>query len=1438
MNADVAKSFSTVGKGVDNFGKRMGAAGRSTTASISAPTGLLALGAGKMAFEFEKAGNMLEALGDASGEQRKQFEAQAAKLNEKYPQTLAEIIKTGNEMLKGGFNFEQMQGAIDQTLATAVLGEMAPAEVGNMMARTINSFQMPMKTYAEAMKSSQQVSDRMTYAAVKTTASLKDMGEMYRYVGGAASAAGINFDEATAFAMAFAKNGSVGSDAGVAMRSAIVRLVKTPPKALGAMERIGMKRSDYVGGDRKVTSQNIIAGLQADGIDASSLKGAFDGLLKDKALANSPVKLAERVTKLVQSALTKSGSAVDASAIAQSVQESITAAGSSVNLTKFFTDLKAKLDRGEASLGDVATILEGRHVSRYMAVLQSDLGELLKGIQTESDGYAQSRYGVVLKGIVGPVYELGAAVEKFAVTLGRAAFPDIAKGVKAITNALDGLSKSNPTLLRFGAAVGLAAIALGPFLIFGGATVRVVGLLAKSLLLLGTASTLGLATRLVAIASGLRAIVAVTTVAAIARLRAFAAGLIVLGAVGGARGVLLALAGTVAALGRALLAAPLMLLRGAFVGVAALITPVGIAVAAIVTALTALGLWVYNNLSGLGTFFTSFGESFMKALGPEAAGSIEKVTGWLKQAWDWLNKLLGPIDESGKKWASWGEQAGAGAAAVVNSLSKLPAKIIALGTEFASATTALAKQGYDALVNFDWMAAGTSLIAKIVEGIKNAAGSLAAALSGAVSAAWERAKGAIGLGGGSAPSTGGGSSSAPAPRVDGARALGGPVKGGGTYLVGENGPELFRPGANGWIETSNTLRSLGQSGASAVAAAGSPSGAEGAKPFEIKVDASQIEAAGNTATKTGRQLHASLDTTTRPVVDTASLDAAITKANTLRSVLSAVGASTISLKTGEGEASGSGAGSSGSGDAVGSGAAASVGRASAAAVGSGASVASADVGRAAASAARRTASVGDGALRTVADQSGGRSFGARADLTAGAKESFDFWREKGLSPAAAAGFVGSEQGENNFKAHGYGDRGAAYGSMMWQGPRRRQILAGMGLNVIGATHRQQLEAAYWEMTKGPDTGARRAWTLAQNARTPGEAAAIHVDHYERPKDRGLNKRVRGGYANDWFRRLHTEAPKSAIADAGKPAVDAPKAAVAEAPKSAVAEVAKPAAVVSKVSATLPSSEASRPGDGAAVKVARALTESPSAKVKIDGARALGGSVSRGKTYLVGEKGPEIFRPGATGWIETNNTLRTLEKDGASVPAGKGSSPASKIGGVTVPTPSIKLAGARAAGGPVNRGLSYLVGEKGPEIFTPGATGQITTNRTLNRLAEVGQPAITGQAAATETANGFAAIGRPAPAGQISTDGATSRLAEVGRVPAEGEGRAIAPRPEAMAKAVGGAATSKTIHLGDKSVSVKVEANSAEGHDIGASVRREVMRIFAQLESEQRGLLSD
>ena len=53
--------------------------------------------------------------------------------------------------------------------------------------------------------------------------------------------------------------------------------------------------------------------------------------------------------------------------------------------------------------------------------------------------------------------------------------------------------------------------------------------------------------------------------------------------------------------------------------------------------------------------------------------------------------------------------------------------------------------------------------------------------------------------------------------------------------------------------------------------------------------------------------------------------------------------------------------------------------------------------------------------------------------------------------------------------------------------------------------------------------------------------------------------------------------------------------------------------------------------------------------QVDGARASGGPVSAGKTYLVGERGPELFSPSNAGVITPNHALRASSAANSNVP---------------------------------------------------------------------------------------------------------------------------------------------------------------------------------------------
>jgi hypothetical protein len=57
----------------------------------------------------------------------------------------------------------------------------------------------------------------------------------------------------------------------------------------------------------------------------------------------------------------------------------------------------------------------------------------------------------------------------------------------------------------------------------------------------------------------------------------------------------------------------------------------------------------------------------------------------------------------------------------------------------------------------------------------------------------------------------------------------------------------------------------------------------------------------------------------------------------------------------------------------------------------------------------------------------------------------------------------------------------------------------------------------------------------------------------------------------------------------------------------------------------------------------------------------------------------------------------------------------RLGGATGPAPGPTVAGARAGGGPVTQGKTYLVGEDGQELFTPSRDGFIHNARDTMRM---------------------------------------------------------------------------------------------------------------------------
>lgn len=624
--------------------------GRNLTMGVTAPTGFAAIGMVRSALERDRAGNFTEALGGVSHSERLEIEKFADTIAAKYG-SATNTLKAFNEMLKAGFSVPGAKGSIASILEGSIVGDMPAAEVAGAVSKIVTQYGLSMRTVEDASASSRRIADNLAYGANATSASMKDMMEAYKFVGSAASAAGESIESTNALIIALNKAGQLGPEAGVALRSAYVRLLKPTKVGRAAMARLGLDYGDYVSGGKR-TGAGVTAALSANGFDMAGSEKDIDA-----ALANNEGNTEKQRKAIYDAVVAKFGSeaAKDRESVLQAVDAAFTMAGSKVDLTKLLIDLKKK----GATQGDLARIFEGRQSVRMLSLLKADLEGILKDINTNASGYSAKTFDIANQGLSKAVRELDASWQSLSNTLVRAVLPEITAVFKSLSDGLKALAQTNPAVLRLGIGLAAAAAAAGPLALAFGAIGRV-GALALTALI----APVGLVARGLVVLGG---VIAGVATAAVGRLAAMALGLRMLTALG-AGATLSALGGSLLALGRSILFFPLTALRAIGVAMWALVAnPVGLIITALVVALTALSVWVYNNWAGIKEFFAGFGKGFMEGLGP-AGPAVKAIADSLGSVYNWMTQLLGPLDATNAKWREWGETVGGVAASGVRSV--------------------------------------------------------------------------------------------------------------------------------------------------------------------------------------------------------------------------------------------------------------------------------------------------------------------------------------------------------------------------------------------------------------------------------------------------------------------------------------------------------------------------------------------------------------------------------------------------------------------------------------------------------------------------------------------------------------------------------------------------------------------------------------------------
>ncbi|MDP2358630.1 MAG: phage tail tape measure protein [Beijerinckiaceae bacterium] len=473
------------------------------TAAFAAPLALAGRFGFQAAYEFQKVGNNVQAVTQMTDEQRKSLEGYAQSLNNLFPFTNAEIMKAAFELGRAGLSFEQIMGALRGTLNLGLAGDIELQQASDIATNVMTAMGLPMKTAEEASKSLTRVNDALAYSASRSNTDVRLMGETFKYVAPIARVVGMNIEQVAAAAMVMANNGIKGSEAGVALRSMLIRMVKPTGPALKALDRLKISLSDFVTHKRKIAGSDLASSLQLDGITMP--KGAvqqMDRALNDPRLKKSVGAMTAALTKIVTNAL-GSGSIVDKEKVAESVSTALTSAGSEVDLFGFIRALK---DKG-AVAGDIANIIDARQAARLLALFGANLDDVVRDVLEKSVGAADKMAKTRMQGIVGEVARFKAGWENLWVTIGNSGvLSDIGAGLTKIAEGMERLAKSNPALLKFGTYAAGALAVLGPIGLLAGGVAASVGMLAGGFKLLAAGATLAAGGALLAILRPLRAL--------------------------------------------------------------------------------------------------------------------------------------------------------------------------------------------------------------------------------------------------------------------------------------------------------------------------------------------------------------------------------------------------------------------------------------------------------------------------------------------------------------------------------------------------------------------------------------------------------------------------------------------------------------------------------------------------------------------------------------------------------------------------------------------------------------------------------------------------------------------------------------------------------------------------------------------------------------------
>lgn len=477
--------FAAFADTAERTSKKLTAVGRGMTVGLTIPAALAAGSIYGDIRRFEFASNKLKAFGEMTDEQVAKARALAQEVGKNYAFGPAGVLEGMVESIKAGFEPRHLAAIQKPLLDFATLAEIDVPKAAELAIFSLAGFgKMFDKTGkmlgdAEVNQNLRQMVDLFAVLNKVAPGDIRGISETFKYSAAAAKNLKVAPEQLGAFTAVMAQAGILGPEAGVALRSMMVRFLKPTRPALAALSAVGMNLSDYVLKDTNLLKPDSVVSAieqQTGTLDANkraALRARIAGL---EGMGGEGYE--KGLLAAIQS--TGAGGLADADVAGKLVTSIVGMAIEKIDIMKFLKDASEKAPNFGAFMAQFmdqrqavrAANLDSARVTQMLVDMEKSLADA----RSRGASVSQEMAATINSGLIGSENRLRGSWQNFIQALAKSGVVEsLARMMDGAAAGLTKLSEVNPRLIEFGTYAVAATAALGPLVLLLGKLAAVAG---------------------------------------------------------------------------------------------------------------------------------------------------------------------------------------------------------------------------------------------------------------------------------------------------------------------------------------------------------------------------------------------------------------------------------------------------------------------------------------------------------------------------------------------------------------------------------------------------------------------------------------------------------------------------------------------------------------------------------------------------------------------------------------------------------------------------------------------------------------------------------------------------------------------------------------------------------------------------------------------------